>query len=338
MKYLLILPLLGIGFTLALGSIYQYLKSKNEQLDTPCPGKLVQVNGRLMHVNYIGNGAGPTVVLDAGMGGTSLGWVLVQNKLTNFSNVCSFDRAGYGWSEESEKERTSANVVDEIHTLLHQANIPGPYIMVGHSFGGANVLFYAHTYPEEVVGVVLVDSVHEDYFKKLPPEKSQGLIQGFLKNYYVKIFAITTGIRRFFWQPAYIEEMFRPLPENIRELYVAHMNRVSYVKTVARELSLLPKSLRQLDDAKINLGSKPLAVIVAGTALQNSDTDEFTNTFNTAWLDMQRDHLSKSSNSELIFAMNSDHMINHHEPEVIVEAVNEMLGAFKEGRLSPTTP
>nr|NGX52302.1 putative aminoacrylate hydrolase RutD [Candidatus Anoxychlamydiales bacterium] len=124
-------------------------------------GKLVDVEGYQLHIHSTGEG-GPAVVLDAGLSGTSLGWSLVQSEVSKFTQVCSYDRAGYAWSDESLSKRTSKNLAKELHVLLHKANISSPYILVGHSFGGCNMLMFADMYPEETLGIVLVDSVHEE--------------------------------------------------------------------------------------------------------------------------------------------------------------------------------
>ena len=161
---------IGFGFVclvialLLIGTIYQFISSKIDENAYPPPGKLVDIGGYRLHINCTGEG-GPAVILDSGLGGNSLEWTLVQPKLAKFTRVCSYDRAGQGWSDESPLIRTSQNIVDELHTLLHKAEVPEPYILVGHSSGGINMRLYASYYPNEVAGVVLVDSAHEDQLK-----------------------------------------------------------------------------------------------------------------------------------------------------------------------------
>lgn len=120
-----------------------------------------------LHFNTSGQG-GIAVICDAGLSGTSLGWSLVQTEASKFARVCSYDRAGYSWSDPSPLERTSTNIAKELYALLKKADIPGPYILVGHSFGGANMLLFADLYPQETLGVILVDSVHEDTLQEMP--------------------------------------------------------------------------------------------------------------------------------------------------------------------------
>jgi pimeloyl-ACP methyl ester carboxylesterase len=123
--------------------------------------KLVDVGGFRLHINCTGAGS-PTVVLDAGLGVPSPTWSLVQPQVAKFTRVCSYDRAGIGKSDPGSIPRTSQQIATELHSLLNNAGIKGPYVMVGHSFGGLNVRLYTSQFPNEVVGMVLVDSSHEE--------------------------------------------------------------------------------------------------------------------------------------------------------------------------------
>lgn len=124
--------------------------------------QLVDVDhGRRLNLYCVGVGS-PTVVFDAGLGGTTASWDLVQPVVALKTRACSYDRAGSGFSDPATRPGTSANIVDDLHRLLEVAGIKPPYILVGHSFGGMNVRLYADDYPAEVAGMVLVDPSHED--------------------------------------------------------------------------------------------------------------------------------------------------------------------------------
>ena len=101
----------------------------------PPPGKLVDIGGYQLHINCTGKGS-PTVILEAGLGGDSRSWHEVQPEIAEFAQVCSYDRAGLGWSDPGPKPRTSQQIVKELHRLLAKADIQSPYVLVGHSFGG----------------------------------------------------------------------------------------------------------------------------------------------------------------------------------------------------------
>ena len=131
----------------------------SDDLASEMPGGLISVGTHAMHLYCTGKGL-PTVVLEAGLGGLSLEWQTVQSALTKQTRVCTYDRAGYGWSEKSPRQRTSEHIVTELNLLLTNARVPGPYVLVGHSFGGYTAQLFASRYPDLTAGVVLVDASH----------------------------------------------------------------------------------------------------------------------------------------------------------------------------------
>jgi len=129
---------------------------------TPAPtGRLVDVGGHRLHVRCVGSGR-PTVVVENGLGDFSFDWALVERRVSEFARICTYDRAGYAWSDPGPKPRTFAQLNLELHDALSRLGERPPYVLVGHSFGGPVVRQYALTYPGEVAGMVLVDSVQED--------------------------------------------------------------------------------------------------------------------------------------------------------------------------------
>lgn len=127
------------------------------------PGQLVDLGGWRIHLNCTGqvSASQPTVILEAGAAGFSVDWSLVQPEVARFARVCSYDRAGLGWSDLGPRPRTLRQIVWELHTLLEKAAIRPPYLLVGHSAGGILARLYAFTYPSEVGGIVLEESGHE---------------------------------------------------------------------------------------------------------------------------------------------------------------------------------
>src|SRR5687768_4569261 len=161
----LVLALLVLA---VLGAIYQAIATKRAERAYPPPGEMVDVGGYSLHINCVGQGS-PTVVLDAGSGGFSAQWVRVQQEVSGTTRVCAYDRAGMGWSEMGPEPRDAKQITGELHTLLSEAGIEGPYVLVGHSFGGMYMQTYAARYPDEVAGVALVDSSTEpDQFSQRP--------------------------------------------------------------------------------------------------------------------------------------------------------------------------
>jgi pimeloyl-ACP methyl ester carboxylesterase len=121
------------------------------------PGKMVDLGGHRLHVNCTGKGS-PTVVVENGLGDFSFDWVLVQSRVSAFTRICTYDRAGYAWSDSGPKPRTFAQINLELRDALSKLGERGPFILVGHSYGGPVMRTFAATYREQVAGMVLVDS------------------------------------------------------------------------------------------------------------------------------------------------------------------------------------
>ena len=308
-----------IAVLLLSGAAYQFISTQIDENAYPPPGKLVDVGGYRLHSNCSGKG-GPTVVFDSGMGCNSLEWALVQPEVSKFTRCYSYDRAGNGWSDESPLERTSQNIVDELHALLKNAGIPGPYILVGHSFGGANVLLYASRYPDEVAGIVLVDSSHEDQLKKMPRMPQQNADVVLFLTY-------VGGARLLTYLPAYNKtiEMF---PDEIQKMYRAKTCTNRFIKTVFKEISLLDQSFDQLKAVGVNLGDKPLIVITAGKPVKGDEvglSEEQADEMTSVWKVLQKDLVTKSTKGKQVIAEHSGHMITREQPEIIVEAIRKMI-------------
>src|SRR4028119_1442981 len=166
------MPLLRLAVALlalaVAGAIYQAIVTELAERAYPPPGEMVGVGGHSLHINCVGQGS-PTVVLDAGSGGFSAQWVRVQRGVSGTTRVCAYDRAGMGWSEMGPDPRDARQITGELHTLLGKAGFEGPYVLVGHSFGGMYMQTYAARYPHEVAGVALIDSpVESDQFSQRP--------------------------------------------------------------------------------------------------------------------------------------------------------------------------
>jgi pimeloyl-ACP methyl ester carboxylesterase len=137
------------------------------------PGRLIDVGGFRLHLNCAGQGT-PTVVLESALGGSCLSWSLVQPEVARFAHVCSYDRAGFGWSDAGPLPRTASRIADELHTLLDRSGIAPPFVLVGHSFGGLVMRIFARRYRPDVSGLVLVDPAHPgDWVTPAPKEQVQ---------------------------------------------------------------------------------------------------------------------------------------------------------------------
>ena len=150
----------GVVVVLGLsGAAYESLAEAADTRAFPPPGRMVGVGGYRLHINCMGTGS-PTVVIDAGWGDSSGAWSSwVQPSAASTTRVCTYDRAGMGYSEPGPLPRTAERFATELHALLSNAGEPGPYVLVGHSMGGFTVRVFAHDYPGDVAGVVLIESM-----------------------------------------------------------------------------------------------------------------------------------------------------------------------------------
>jgi pimeloyl-ACP methyl ester carboxylesterase len=307
------LGLAALILTLALmGTVYQVIATRRDQRKYPAPGRLVDVGGYRLHLHCSGpEGAsgGPTVVMDAGIGECSLGWSVVQPEIAKFARVCTYDRAGLGWSDPSPTARTSQQIVNELHTLLAHAGIEPPFVMVGHSFGGLNVRLYASQFPEEVAGLVLVDACHEDY-----------PIRGLLPLY-IKLGLLTArlGIPRLFAGVSVSENPIFAVDSKYPSAYRAIATSTKYLKTVRREWSAVDESWRQARSAKKSLGDRPLVVLLA-----TSDYELF-----PVIVKLETELANRSTEGKLLMVEQSGHHIQHDQPETVVAAIREVVEAVR---------
>jgi len=161
----------------AVGMLYQWIGALNDRRRFLGLGRLVEVgDGRRIYVSDMGRemASGPTVIFESGIAATSQNWLRVQEAVAGYTRAVSYDRDGLGWSSACTSERTPSNIARELRELLQRANIPGPYLLVGHSFGGLVVRRYAALYPDDVVGVVLVDPMRSEEWP--PVNESQRAI------------------------------------------------------------------------------------------------------------------------------------------------------------------
>ena len=272
------------------------------------PGKLIEVNGRNMHINCVGNKS-PTIILDSGTGGFSLEWENIQHSLSQYVRVCAYDRAGYGWSDMGPLPRTTKRITQELHTLLQNAGIHGPYIIVGHSFGGFTAQYFARYFGDEIAGLVLVDSSHEEQVYRLP-ENGKDVVRRSLHQ-----------DRSNMVTKAVLHEHF---PEG--EVIVAQqlMARWSAMLTWREEMANYALSSRELRD--IHYGPKleiPIVVLTRGKRVW-PDTP-YGDAMEAGWTELQDELNYLSDHSTHVIAENSGHSIHLDEPELVVDAIHDVL-------------
>lgn len=292
----------------------------------PPVGKLIDIGTHRLHIHLIGHG-GPTVILEAGGLGWSLDWHLVQTEVAKFTRVCSYDRAGFGWSDPGPCPRTSKQIVAELHTLLEKAEIGKPYILVGASFGGHTVRLYSKTYPDEVAGIVLVDARHEAIDAKMPPSwkklqaSGKGVCQVMLMVSRLRLLDLLGELGGEKSAPPILAK----LPPQMRVLYLNVGFQPKYFQSNLDELEAVSESDRQLS-ATGSLGSLPLTVIRHGLPeMFASMPTHQAQQAEQVWQVLQVELAKMSSNSQMLVAEKSGHRIPIDQPDVVVTAIMGMV-------------
>jgi pimeloyl-ACP methyl ester carboxylesterase len=259
-----------------IGAIYQAIATERDERAYPPPGHLVNVGGYSLHINCVGEGS-PTVILESALGAMSAHWVRVQQVVAETTRVCAYDRAGMGWSEPGPEPRDARQISSELHTLLKNADTEGPYVLVGHSYGGLYARMYAARYPNEVAGVVLVDSSHPEQFTRSP--EGRAMYEQIRRLGAVIPFLTRLGVIRLFnVYPAHPD-----LPPQQRAQIEAFNSSTRQVATTAAEFRATPETTAQVRSTG-TLGDKPLAVISAGEQ-------------SSSWLELQDQLAALSSDS-----------------------------------------
>jgi len=278
------------GLAVACALVYQALGAARDARRFPPPGRLVPLaakDGPRLHLHGMGD-SGPTVILDAGIGASSLSWSLVQEPAARFARVYAYDRAGYGWSERvrrSSGPRIASWLAEELRALLRAADVPGPYILVGHSFGGYVARMYAERWPVEVAGLVMVDSPDAVEWANPNQDRRRQHIGGALFSRIGARLA-RVGVVRFCLNrlgrgskgvPVMVTRVFgatalalvtrmvgqvMKFPPGMRRVAQAHWSRPEPFATLAEHLTHLPKSAREIA-ACGSLGDLPLVVMTA---------------------------------------------------------------------------
>jgi pimeloyl-ACP methyl ester carboxylesterase len=282
--------------------------------DDPAPGTFVDAGGHRLHILCRGHGQ-PTVVMDSALGGFAFDWSLVQPEIAKFTRVCAYDRAGYAWSEPNPQApvRTSGQLAHELHTLLETAGISPPYVLVGHSFGGWTVRLFADRFPGEVLGMVLVDAAPEDIETHLKLSTSSLASR---LNFLARLVGI--GVIRKRLAPGVMRSMipdYKHLPPQVWARQAPVALKPESFRTAAREVASLRESAAQVRAAR-RLGDLPLLVLTPGSS-------------SPVWMELQKDLAGLSTQGKLIRVEGAGHYIQLGRPDVVIEAVRQVVEAAR---------
>lgn len=166
-RSVVVYPLLGAYALCAIGGGYQTIRESRDRQIHGAPGQLIDVGDHRLHLHCVGSGT-PTVLLESALGETGAYWRWIQPDVAAETRVCTYDRAGRGWSDAAASAQDGVGVAADLHTLLDRGHIPGPFVLVGHSSGAQYVRIFAGRYPDQVAGMVLLDGQPADAFEGLP--------------------------------------------------------------------------------------------------------------------------------------------------------------------------
>ena len=300
----------------------------------------MDVGGFRLHLHCAGEGT-PAIILDAALGGSSVSWSLVQPELARFSRVCSYDRAGFGWSDAGPGPRTAGRIAEELHTLLERARVHPPFLLVGHSYGGLVAQIFAHRFRSEVAGMVLVDPAHaEDWVTPATKEQVQidrgvrlcrygaisarvgvarvvtalvglghlGLARGLVK---------VASRGRLSRQDEAILAPIWKLPPEVRPVLRQFWTRPQFFEALGSQIEWISISAAEVLEATADgFGDLPL------TTLSSTNPGDYRV--------RQQDRLARlSTRGRHIMASHSGHWIPLDQPDAVIDAVKEVLGVTR---------
>jgi pimeloyl-ACP methyl ester carboxylesterase len=281
----------------AAGATYQWAATRKELASTPPPGQLVDVGGHRLHLWCTGAGA-PPVILEAGLGGSSADWGFVQPELARFTRVCSYDRAGMGYSDPGPSPRTARRIAEELAKLIDRSGVSGPVVLVAASSGGFDVRVFASDHTDRVAGLVLLDASHEDQTHEVPR----------LARWVPLLSSI--GIFRL------LDISFGPSPAllspSVQKFIGATRFRAAGYQAAADEIIHIRDSASEVRTSRRKL---PIPVVVV-TGARGADA---------TWRNLQRDQVKLSERGCQIIAEQSGHLVQIDQPQIVVSAVRAVI-------------
>ena len=319
------------------GAMYQAIATRRDEQVHPPPGRMIDVGGFRLHVLEAGTAraGAPTVILEAGLMSTVMSWGALQRRLAEKYRVVSYDRAGLGWSDLGPMPRTADRITEELHALLEHAGIAPPYVLVGHSFGGLMAPNFAAHFPDDVVGLVLVDAVAAAEWN--PPTEHDARLGGIgakvcrraailshLGVIRFIAFLLTTGAKVFAGRLVRLisrgtpddagtvsSPWFAALPQEEQKMAALFWVQPKFPLTIASQLENLPVSAA-------GVGARPVfceGPVVILSARTSSDRRRTEHAAMAARLP-QGEHINVDG---------SNHWIMQQQPEIVLDAIDRVV-------------
>ena len=320
----------------AAGLLYQAFGVVRDRRRFAAPGSLASVGRHRLHYRCEGAGV-PAVILEAGIGASSLTWSRVQPAIAQMTRVCSYDRAGLAWSEAASTARSIDTLVNELRLLLQAAGVSPPYVLAGHSFGGLVLRAFTRTHREEVAGLVFVDPLHPDEWCDPSPQQRHMLHGGIFLSRVGGLLARLGIVRvslallsggapgaprrfsRIFGRPAaaLLEHMVgevQKLPQDVLPSVQAHWSNPKAFRGMWQHLAAMPECSADLMRGTDEFGDMPVVVLSAGERRPR-------------WLAADAALARASSNGRHIIAPYGGHWVHLDHPELVIQAIRDVVGA-----------
>jgi len=317
----------------AAGALYQRIGSRRSQRTCVPRGVLIDVGGRRLHVIAVGSGA-PSVLLESGIAASSLSWAHVQPKVAPFARVCAYDRAGLGSSDPDPRPRTLGSIVGDLEIVLEKTGLPRPYVLVGHSFGCFVVCAFAAKYPTRISGMVLIDPPAASEWRQPSRRQARLLARGIRLSYFGALLAhlgvvrgclslLTGGAPRVprtlikGLGPAataklhHLVDEVRKLPPDVHPLVQEHWCQPKCFRAMADHLHVLQEAAHFVGGLRA-LPAVPLVVVSSGQLPAERIAEH-------------RDLARLSAEGRHVVAAGSGHWIQFDEPDVVVEAIRDVV-------------
>ena len=309
----LLYPLSVVLALAAIGGGYQTVRESIDAAAYPAPGQLIDVGGHRLHLHCTGSGS-PTVVLEPGLGEASWGMAWIAPAVARDTRVCVYDRAGRGWSDATDGPQDAVQTATDLHTLLDRARIPGPYVLAGHSFGGLYVLTFAATYPNQVAGLVLVDSTAPRPGVAPPPTAGSYDLVGRIATVLPTVAHL--GVIRLINQVSYGN-----LPTRARDEARARSATASDVASFLNESRAGGMAVHQAASL-VDFADKPLIVLTAGRGHDD------------AWRGAQEKLATLSTNSRHRMVTDATHtsLVDQTDAPAVSQAIRDVVAAVRNAQ------
>jgi pimeloyl-ACP methyl ester carboxylesterase len=309
----------------------------------PAPGQLVNIGTHRLHLHCAGEGS-PTVVFDAALGASSLSWSLVQPAVSRMTRACTYDRAGFGWSEAGPLPRTAGRIADELHQLLRQGAVPGPFVVVGHSYGGLVMRMFASRHPEEVAGLVLIEPAIPEEWASPNPEQQALIRRGVRLCHYgtsaarsgvAGVVSLLVKLRALSVARAMVAVISRgslrrndegilapiwKLPPEARSVLGRMWTRPKFFEALGSQIEhVCDSAIELLSETGEDLGHLPLIVISSATADERRIAADLA-------------LAQRSRHGRHVLAPHSGHWVPLDAPQVVVDAIVEIVNRTRTTR------